>query len=180
MADNGMNRMPDSGLPNSSINPDPLSFQQIPNDGGAIINGNGTMLSNNSALPPFPNSSSNTLTSTTTGFHENGVNHAAPVQPQSHFIHGKHDYITFCWEKLRSPKLDDMQCFRNDIKYDTCNCNMKLSYKNRKRKYISVYVSAFSPQTLIAECFRDTKYVIGMIFPPHKCHFLLKYNVRAK
>ena len=95
MADNGMNRMPDSGLPNSSMNPDPLSFPQIPNDGGAIINGNGTMLSNNSALPPFPNSSSNTLTSTTTGFHENGVNHAAPVQPQSHFIHGKQEMLPF-------------------------------------------------------------------------------------
>ena len=70
-----------------------------------------------------------------------------------------------------------MQGFENNIKYDTCNSNIKNSYKNNERKYASVYVAAISPKTLIAECFRDTKYVIGMIFPPHKCHFLLKYNV---
>ena len=89
IADNGMNRIPDSGHPNPSLNQDPLSFSQIPNDGGSMINGNGTMLSNNSVPPPLPNSSSNALTSTTTGFHENGVNHTPQNQPHSHFIHGK-------------------------------------------------------------------------------------------
>ena len=87
MADNSMSRIPESGQPSSSLNPDPLSFPQIPNDGGAMINGNGTLLSNNSGVPPLPNTSSSALT-TTTGFHENGVNHNAQNHPQPHFIHG--------------------------------------------------------------------------------------------
>ena len=88
MADNSISRIPDSGQPNSSLNPEPLSFPQIPNDGGAMINGNGTLLSNNSGVPPLPNASSSALT-TTTGFHENGVNHNAQNHPQPHFIHGE-------------------------------------------------------------------------------------------
>ena len=88
MADDSMSRIPDSGQPNSSLNTGPLSFPQIPNDGGAMINGNGTLLSNNSGVPPLPNASSSALTNTT-AFHENGVNHNAQNHPQPHFIHGE-------------------------------------------------------------------------------------------
>ena len=89
MADSGMTRMPDSTQPNSSLHPDPLSFPQVPNDGSALINGNGTLLSNIAGVPPLPNSSSNALTTSTTSFHENGANHVAQNHPQPHFVHGK-------------------------------------------------------------------------------------------
>ena len=88
IADNGLNRIPEPGQPNSSLNPESMSFANPVNDGGVVINGHGEIMSN--IPPPMPTCSSNTLTSSTTGFHENGINHGTQQQPHSHqFIHGK-------------------------------------------------------------------------------------------
>ena len=89
MADNGLNRISDSGQPNLSLNSDVVPFVNPANDGGGLINGNGAMFPN-ASVPPMTTCSATTLTSSTTGFHENGINHGTQHQPQSHqFIHGK-------------------------------------------------------------------------------------------
>ena len=86
VADNGLNRIPDSGSPLSPLNPDSMAFSTAANEGGIIINGNGGAMVSSSSVPPMPICSSGTLTTSTTGFLENGTQQ----QPQSHqFIHGK-------------------------------------------------------------------------------------------
>ena len=90
VADNGLNRIPEPGQPNSSLNPEAMSFANPANDGGVVINGNGEFMSSTSIPPPMPTCSSNTLPTSTSGFHENGGNHGTQQQPHSHqFIHGK-------------------------------------------------------------------------------------------
>ena len=89
IAENGLNRIPEPGQPNSSLNPEAISFANPANDGGVVINGNGDIMSSASIPPPMPTCSSNTLTSSAV-FHENGINHGTQQQPHSHqFIHGK-------------------------------------------------------------------------------------------
>ena len=92
IADNGLNRIPEPGQPNSS---ESMSFANPVNDGGVLINGNGAIMSSTS-IPPMPTCSSNTLTSSTTGFHENGINHGTQQQNQPHqFIHGRSMNFSF-------------------------------------------------------------------------------------
>ena len=76
-ADNGLNRIPDSGSPLSPLSPDSIAFANTDNnEGGVMLNGNGKIVPS-STLPSIPG-----------GFVENGSTNTE-IQQQSQFIHGK-------------------------------------------------------------------------------------------
>ena len=89
LPDNGMSsRVPDPGQPHSPLHPEPIGFSNGTSNGNsAVMNGNGVMVSSG-AIPPIPNCSSATFTSSTmAGFHDNGITNGNQAHTHQ-FIHG--------------------------------------------------------------------------------------------